>query len=74
MKIQLSSVEQPWFGSQVVDWERKTCLGQFLNLLPVMVYIRLAQGVALLGGMEVCHCVGGLSDHPPNCLRESVFS
>lgn len=48
MKIQLSSVEQPWFGSQLVDGECKTCLCQFLNLLPVMVYVSLAQGVALL--------------------------
>jgi len=38
----------------------------------MMVFICLAQGVALLEGMalleEVCHCGGGIGDPHPSCL------
>jgi len=54
---------------------RLMCLNKPMEAreLNVMVYICMAQGVALLEGVtlleEVCHCEGGLGDPLPSCLR-----
>jgi len=62
-----------------VSWKNHTpFVVVWIGLAPIdsCIWICLAQGVALLGGValleEVCHCVSGLWDPSPSCL-ETVF-